>query len=169
MTKIKPWRSIFRYDKENYQSVFTGADTFAYYYNGRLNKCLFETNSSKVYECEDYSLPTDSASNYRIYDTDEKILGYRCRIIEFQSRRFLNRYYVSKILFIAPGTYQKHLAYNWQLTHEKTRGALILKSEHRFKNYTMTGTATAINRQDKDFRAFAFDDAFFRSVCDTKK
>lgn len=33
----------------------------------------------------------------------------------------------------------------------------------------MTGVATAIDRKDNDFRAFAFDEAFFRSVCDSKK
>jgi len=146
-----------------------GADTFAYYYNGRLNKCLSETNSSKIFECEDYGLPFDSVGDFRIYDTDERILGYRCRIIEFKARHFLNKYYVSKDLFIAPGTYKNHLAYNWQFCHEKTGGALILKSEHRFKNYIMTGTATTIDNQDKDLRAFAFDDAFFRLVCDSKK
>lgn len=169
LTALKPDKSIFRYDINNYQSQFIGQDTFTYFYSGTLNKCISETNSKRDYECEDYSIPTDSIISFNIYDTDEKVLGHHCKILEYQSKRFWNRYFVSTDLKIAPGTYEKHLAYNWKFYGEKADGGLILKSEHRFKNYTMRGIATSLNQQYKYFNALLLDEKTISTICNTKK
>lgn len=51
LRKIKPSKSIFRFDTNNYQSKFIGKDTFTYFYSGKFNKCISETNNNKIYEC----------------------------------------------------------------------------------------------------------------------
>jgi hypothetical protein len=165
LVKLKPYRSNFRYDLGNYQSQFIDKDTFTYFYSGSLNKCVSETNSQKNYECEDYSTATDSILSFKVYDTDEKVLGYKCRILEYQSKIFRNKYYVSTDLKIAPATYQKHLAYNWKFYGEQTGGGLILKLEHRFKNYVMKGIASGIVQQQQNYKALQVDEAVFNKAC----
>lgn len=169
LTRLKPHKSIFLFDNNNYQSKFIGQDSFTYYYNGTLNKCITETNSNKDYACEDYGIPTDSIISFKTYDTDEKVLGFQCKIIEFQAKRFWNKYFVSTDLIIAPGTYNKHVSYNWKYCNEKTGGGLILKSEHRFKNYTMKGVITAINQHDNNFHAVPFDEKTISAICKSNK
>lgn len=48
LKRIKPNKSLFRYDNNDYQSQFIGKDTLTYFYSGKLNKCLSETNSKKI-------------------------------------------------------------------------------------------------------------------------
>ncbi len=165
LAQVKFAKSIFRYDLNDYQSQFISKDTFTYFYSGSLNKCLSETNSRRDYECEDYAAPTDSILYFKVYDTDEKVLGHPCRILEFQSKYFWNRYYVSKDLKIAPNTYQKHLAYNWAFYGEKAEGGLILKLEHRFKNYTMKGIVTDLKQYGADFKALEKDAQVLKEIC----
>ena len=86
ISSLKPSRGFFRYDTANYQSRFIGADTFTYYYSGSLNKCLSESGSSKKYECEDYSIITDSILSVKDYATGEIILNHPCRILELQKK-----------------------------------------------------------------------------------
>lgn len=169
LTAIKPHTGVFRYDSTGYMSRFIDKDTFSYYYSGRYNKCIAETNGRKDYTCEDYGVATDSIHHWKVYDTDEKILGYSCRIIEYKTNIFWNRYYISKDLRIAPATYQKHKAYNWSFYGEKSEGGLILKLEHRFKNYTMKGIATSVDTGDESFKAFAIPDSLFVTTCKQKQ
>lgn len=168
LTALKPYKGIFRYDINNYQSQFIGQDIFTYCYASTLNICVSETNSKKDYECEDYGIPTDSIISFNVYDTDEKVMGHHCKIVEYQSKRFWNRYFVSTDLKIAPGTYQKHLAYNWKFYGEKADGGLILKLEHRFKNYTMRGFATSVNQQNKNYIALQLNEKTISAICNTK-
>ncbi|MES2863986.1 MAG: hypothetical protein V4666_07700 [Bacteroidota bacterium] len=165
LRRTKPFKSFFRYDTNDYQSQFIGKDTYTYFYSGKLNKCISETNSKKDYECEDYSSLTDSIISFKVYDTDEKILGHRCKIVEYQTKYFWNRYYVSRDLKISPHTYQKHLAYNWSFYGDKANGGLILKLEHRFKNYTMKGIAVGIKEFDKTFKGNEISEKLFEEIC----
>lgn len=161
----RPAQSDFRYDLNNYQSRFTGRDTAIYYYSGQRNKCLGKTNSTGDYSCDDYGLVTDSVISWKIYDASEKILGYACRILEMQKSNSWVRYHVSTDLRLAPATYQKHRSYNWDLYGEKAEGGLILRSEHRFRQFTMKGEATAVDRKDNAFRALELDDKLFDQAC----
>lgn len=165
LAKRKPHRSEFRYDEYNYQSRFAGADTITYYYAGQLGKCISQANRNNVVECEDYQIPTDSIISFKIYHTNEKIMGQNCRVIEWQGKYFYNRFYVSASYRIAPATYNKHLAYNWKFYGEKTGGALILKTEHRFRNYTMKGIAVSINKAGNLFSALTCDKEIFDKTC----
>jgi hypothetical protein len=165
LRKINPFKSFFRYDVYDYQSQFIGKDTYTYFYSGKLNKCISETNSTKNYECEDYGSYTDSIISFKVYDTDEKILGHRCKIIEYQTKYFWNRYYVSLDFKISPHTYQKHLAYNWSFYGDKANGGLILKLEHRFKKYTMSGIAVGIQEFDETFKANEIPEKLFEETC----
>lgn len=165
LIKQKPHESIFRYDTLNYQSRFIGTDTITYYYSGKLNKCVSQTNSRKNFECEDYSITNDSIISFKIYDTDEIVLGHRCKIIEWQGKYFYNKFYVATDLNISPATYKKHLAYNWKFYGEKTEGGLILKSEHRFKNYTMKGVAVSINKEPNNFNALKIGNEILEKIC----
>lgn len=161
----KPWKSEFRYDLENYQSKFTGTDTFTYFYSGKLNRCLSMKNGIPDSLCEDYGIDTDSVISFKVYDTNEKVVGYECRIIEYQSKLFRTKYYVSKDLRIAPGTYEKHKSYNWSFYGRKAEGGLIMKIEHRFKNYTMYGTATSVTAFSDKQAAWQIDAKLFDKMC----
>lgn len=165
LSKIKPYKSIFRFDKLNYQSTFFEKDTLTYFYLSQINKAISKTNSKINERCEDYGLPTDSILAYKLYNTDEKIVGYNCLILEFESNNFHTRYWVNNDLRITPATYKQHTAFNWRFYGEKTNGALILKTEHRFKNYTMVGTAVAIIPQNKNFTALEIDEHLIKQIC----
>jgi hypothetical protein len=165
LSKIKPVKSIFRYDAQNYQSSFIGKDTHTYYYISKLNKCLSQTNNLNNYECEDYSIASDSIISFKVYDTEEKILGHTCMIVEYQTKTMWNRYYVSKQFKITPDTYKNHKAYNWNFYGEKSQGGLILKLEHRFKNYTMKGIATSIKQDGIDFKAIELNEDIISKAC----
>ncbi|MGQ0738358.1 MAG: hypothetical protein ACT4OJ_04795 [Bacteroidota bacterium] len=88
ISALRHRKAYFRYDENNYVSQFIHPDTTTYYYSGTLNKCISETNSLKNYECEDYSLITDPVLSFRIYDSDEKILGHTCRVLEIQKKKY---------------------------------------------------------------------------------
>ena len=165
LAKTRASKSLFRYDTINYQSRFIGVDTIAYYYSGRSNKCLSETGHLGNYECEDYGAFTDSVISYKLTHTDEKILGYSCKILEIQKKNSWLRYYVSNELKIAPATYRQHISYNWDFYGEKANGGLILRSEHRFKYFTMKGIATAIELKAADFKALEIDEKLFSQFC----
>lgn len=117
------------------------------------------------YECEDYGSFTDSVISYKLIDTDEKILGYRCRILEIQKKNSWLQYYVSNDLKLAPGTYRRHSSYNWDYYGEKANGSLILRSEHRLKYFTMKGIATSINKSNIHFKALEIDEKLFAQYC----
>lgn len=167
LIESKPTSSIFRFDTANYQSQFIGKDTTTYYYSSHLNKAVSKTNNKMENGCDDYSLPTDSIHSYRIYDTDEKILGYPCRILEFKSNVFNTKYYVSKDLILSPLTYKKHKAYNWSFYGEQANGGLILRLEHQFKNYSMTGNAVIIKEYALSFKALEIAKKDFNKICES--
>lgn len=162
---IKPYKSDFRYDLNGYQSRFFSQDTETYYYSGLKNLCIGKANSRENFTCEDYSIVTDSVVSWKIYDSDEKILGQKCQILEIQKVNSWVKYHVSIELRIAPATFEKHKSYNWDFYGEKTRGGLILKSEHRFKYFTMKGVATAVDIKDDSFKAQEIKESKFDEIC----
>lgn len=164
LTRIRPDKGFFRYDSLDYQSKFTGKDTVTYYYSGKINKAVGASGSGE-YECEDYSVASDSVTAIRVYDTDEKILGYSCGVIEMHKTRSWVQYYFAKELIMAPGTYQKHKAFNWDTYGIKTKGGLVLKVKHQFKNFTMTGVATTIRKSNNNFRALELSDEEVTKIC----
>ena len=165
IAKARPAKGILRYDTLNYQSVFIGADTQSYFYSGIYNKVLYTTGATGNYECEDYGLFTDSVVSFKLYDTNEKILGYSCKILEIQKKNSWLQYYVSNELRIAPSTYNKHISYNWDFYGDKANGGLILKSEHRLKYFTLKGIATHLSSRDDSFKAFEIDNDLFSRHC----
>src|SRR5688572_37474 len=165
LAKTIPSKSLIRYDTVNYQSKFIGVDTIVYYYSGRSNKSLSGTGDLENYVCEDYGVFTDSVISYKLTHTDEKILGYSCKILEIQKKNSWLRYHVGNDLKIAPATYRQHISYNWDVYGDKANGGLILRSEHRFKYFTMKGTATAIELGAADFKALEIDEKLFSQFC----
>lgn len=165
IAKTRPAKGILRYDTLNYQSVFINTDTQVYFYSGIYNKVLFKTGDKGNYECEDYGVFTDSVLSFKLYDTNEKVLGYSCKILEIQKKNSWLQYYVSNDLRIAPSTYHKHISYNWDFYGEKANGGLILKSEHRLKYFTLESIATSLSRRDDSFKAFEIDNSLFSSHC----
>jgi hypothetical protein len=162
---LRPSKSDFRYDTTGYQSRFIARDTETIYYSGQLNKAVSVTNNTKNYTCEDYGLVTDSIVSWKIYDTEEKVLGYSCRILEMQKRNSWVKYYVCPELKIAPATYASHKAYNWDAYGKYAKGGLILRSEHRFKNFTLKGVATSVEKRPQGFKALEVDTMILRKVC----
>lgn len=166
LAKVRPAEGILQYDTLNYKSVFiSSSDTNANYYSGLYNKCLSQTNYLGKYECLDYGAFTDSIISYKIIDTDEKILGYSCKILEVQKKNSWLQYYFSNDLKIAPATYRRHVSYNWDFYGEKAKGGLILKSEHRLKYFTLKGIATSLHQRDDNFKALEIDDNLFSQYC----
>lgn len=168
LAKERPHKGTFRYDLNDYQSRFIGQDTVTYYYSGNLNKCISESNSQRNYACEDYGVLTDSVFMYKLSETDEKILGYSCKILEMQKSNSWVKYYVSNELKIAPATYKKHRSYNWDIYGKKTEGGVILKSEHRFKNFVMKGVVTKIKAHSGDFSALEMGKNKMNEICNAK-
>lgn len=164
LARERPSKGYFRYDSSDYQSMFIGKDTTAHYYSGELNKAVSEMGRG-VYECGDYSVASDSVVSVKTYDTDEKILGYSCGIIEIQKSRSWVQYYFAKELKMAPPTYQIHRSFNWNTYGIKTNGGLVLKLEHRFKTFTMTGVATGLSVKDNKFVALEIQDSLFSKIC----
>jgi len=162
---LRPIKGYFRYDSSAYQSRFINKDTTTYYYSGRLNRCISATNSTGEYACDDYGQVTDSVLSWKVYDTEEKILGYSCKILEMQKAGSWVKYYVSTDLHIAPSTYNKHRSYNWDLYGEKTNGGLILQSEHRFKTFIMKGIVLGVEKKGADFRALEIEEKLFSKFC----
>ena len=169
LSKLRPVKGIFRYDQENYQSQFLGKDTLTYYYSGRLNKALSKAANGSGYVCEDYAVVSDSVIGWKLYDTDEKILDQNCLVLELQKKNSWVKYYISKEKKVSPSTYQKHKAYNWDIYGEKARGGLILKMEHRFKYFSMMGTATMIKEEAGDFKALELEEEQIRTICNKIK
>ena len=101
----------------------------------------------------------------KLYDTDEKVLGYSCKILELQKRNSRVKYYVSNDLKIAPATYQRHRSYNWDVYGEKANGGLILKLEHQFKTFTMSGIATSVKIMNENYSALGMSDKELEEFC----
>lgn len=165
LARTRPTQSFFRYDEKDYQSQFIASDTETYYYSGTLNKCASKTGYPAFYGCEDYNTPTDSVLSSKLYNTDEKVLGYSCKVLEMQKKNSWVKYYISTDIKIAPATYQKHKSYNWDFYGNKGEGGLILRSEHRFKLFTMSGIATALKEYGKGFKALEIDKKTLDSLC----
>lgn len=165
ISRLRPSASEYRYDLVNYRGRFIAQDTLTVYYSGEQNKCISETNSEKNYSCEDYSVSTDSLLSWKIYDTDEKVLGFECRVLELQKQNSLVKYHVSKEFRIAPSTYQRHRSYDWDVYGEKSGGGLILKLEHRFHFFTMKGVATSVKKVSEGFTALGINEKLFTELC----
>lgn len=165
LTATRPVKSSFRYDLENYQSGFYGKDTSTWYYSGKLNRCIGKQSSQPEFTCEDYGTFTDSVLSWKLYDTDEKIMGHACRVLEMQKANSWVKYHVSRELILAPDTYRRHRSYNWDVYGEKGGGGLILKSEHRFTYFTMQGIATSVTQYGADFTALELNRRLFSELC----
>ena len=126
-----------------------------------MGKCISQINSTNKFECEDYSVSTDTILSYKEYETNEKILGQKCKIIEWQGKYFYNIFYVSTDMQISQTTYKNHVSYNLKFYGEKSKVILILKSEHRFKNYTMKGIAVSMKEEKNDFTSLNIDTTYF--------
>jgi hypothetical protein len=168
LARTRTTQSFFRYDENDYQSQFIASDTETYFYSGAMNKCASKKGSPAAYGCEDYGILTDSVLSTVVYETDEKVLGYNCKVLEMQKKNSWVKYYISTDLKIAPATYQKHRSYNWDVYGEKAEGGLILKSEHRFKLFSMSGIATGLKEYDKGFKALEMDKKTMDSLCLTQ-
>jgi hypothetical protein len=169
LSAARPAKGFFRYDENYYQSRFIGADTNTYYYSGASNKCVSASGVLTNYACEDYGASTDSVLSFKLYDTEEKILGYNCIILEMQKTRSWVKYYVSKEIKMSPVTYRLHRAYNWDFYGEKAGGGMVLKLEHSFKSFTMSGIAIGLKEHDADFKALEIDEIKFAEICNIKK
>lgn len=162
---VRPNTGIFAYDLKNYQSTFMGADTIRYYYSSEYNKAIFSKNHIFDASCEDYSVNPDSLLFYKVYDSEELILGQRCMVIEFRSASTFNRYHVSKEHFLAPDTYKKHVAYNWAFYGEQADGGIILRVEHHFPQFVMMGEITKMVEYTNGERAWDIKDQVFVNAC----
>lgn len=165
LTNVRPAKGVFKYDLGSYQSSFWGKDTITYSYSGLFNKCLSQTGSITDYECEDYSIATDSVLNWKLYPTSEIIMGHSCKIFEMQKRSSWVKYYISEEAKIAPATYNKHRAYNMDIYGKNADGGLILKLEHRFKYFSMKGLAVDLSKKDNQYKAFEITDTIFINHC----
>ncbi len=165
LAKTRSRSSIFRFDGFNYQSCFIGKDTATYFYDGSSGRCLSRSGKLGKFECEDYSIATDSVLSWRIVETEEKVLGQSVCILEIQGRYFFTRYFVSREMKMSPFVWQKHLAYNWSFYGDKAEGGLILKLEHHFKNYTMFGVAKPPVAGGPGFKALELEAGTFEKNC----
>ncbi len=165
LSLLRPGKSRFSYDTTNYQSVFWGRDTMTYYYSGQRNRCISRTGSGNEFQCEDYGVVTDRVLSARLYDTDEKVLGYACRVLELQKGNSFVKYYVSREQKLSPSTYRDHRSFNWDVYGREADGGLILKLEHRFPHFTMHGIATKVQQISGDFSALDINEEDWEKYC----
>jgi hypothetical protein len=165
LSRVRPHKSRFIYGRDNYQSCFYGKDTVLYHYSGLTGKAISKNGVSWGGDCDDYTAVTDSVYWYKIYDTDEKIMGEYCRVLEFQSKIFTTKYYISRRLKIAPGTYNRHVSYNWKFYGETGGGGLILRIEHRFKNFVMKGEITRLRQTTSALKELEAGETALRQIC----
>ena len=99
------------------------------------------------------------------YATDEVILGHPCRILELQKKNSWVKYYYATDIRIAPATYKNHKAYNWDIYGMKAEGGLILKMEHRFNKFVMSGVINDLSIKKDDFGALEIDKSLFSEIC----
>lgn len=165
LERERPVKAIFGFDTLNYISRFFGKDTINYFYSGNRNKALEQINSNGNFTCANYGLATDSVLSVKQYAAAGTVLGQKCDILEMQKANSRVIYYVSRERKTAPATYKKHRSYNMDVYGEKTGGGLILKLEHRFKNFTMKGLAVEIAEKERSFRAFDIADSVFDKHC----
>ena len=161
----RPKRGVFKYDLQHYQSIFYGPSITSYYYSGITNHAISSIDGAFDINCTDYGINPDSLLHFEVHPTDEKILGQDCMIVEFQTPNVYTRYHVSKSVFLAPDTYQKHLAYNWSLYGEQGKGGIILKAEHFFSNFTMIGEVSKIVPYENGERAWDITEDAFAQAC----
>lgn len=166
LTRSKPHTGTMIFEDNNYESSFIGKDTMNYIYSGDINMCYqFDGNGNSL-GCENYRLYTDSILSYKLYETSEKVLDQECMILEFQGKYFWNRYYISKETKLNPEVFENNNAYNWSFYGGKSNGGLILKLEHRFKDFTMKGVAVSVQVYTPDMNMIRMDD--FYSQCETE-
>ncbi len=146
LAQLRPHTGIMRFKGADYQSEFLASDTSYSVYVSSINRGYGYTNQQANEYCEDYSELTDSIIHHRVYATDTTILGHSCKVLEFQTTRALNRYYVSTTTPYHPDSYRHHKAYNWSFIGAQAEGGIVLKVEHHFGAYTMIGIATAVNK-----------------------
>lgn len=148
LAKARPDFGTMQYANVGYYSSFSRSGSLAsqdelrYYYYGPSNKCLSRGRNTSY--CEDYGIANDSVLSVRVYDTDEKVLGYACRIVEMQKKTSLVKYHISRKLKANPLTYKNHKAYNWDIYGKAANGGVILKVEHIFKLFTLHGIAVRL-------------------------
>lgn len=165
LAAVRPSKGVFRYDTTGYQSRFMGRDTLVFHYSGRHNKAIMEDGNGLNRSCEDYAQVTDSVLSVKTSDTDEKILGHSCRVVEIQKKNSTVIYYYATDLQMAPLTYQHHRAYNWDVFGQAARGGMALKLEHRFPGFTMIGTVTSIRPATGTFSALEVPGELFDTLC----
>jgi hypothetical protein len=110
-------------------------------------------------------MPTDAILNWKIIDTDEKILGEAVKILEFSTSNIVNRYHYSLKHKVAPFNYDKQLAYSWKFHKELTGGGVLLKVEHIFKKFSITGVATKIETRNVADEEFEIDENRLKRHC----
>lgn len=150
LTQVRPHTGKMLFEAQNYRSVFIGSDTSRYIYLGDVNLCYGYYSQDQTEECEDYSMYTDSILDFKVYESDTTILGLDCFVLEFQSKYFWNRYYVSETIHLNPLSYEDHHAYNWSFYGKECKGGLILAMEHRFNKFTMKGRAINIEHIENE-------------------
>ena len=162
----RPSKGVFRYDKFNYQSQFiTKADSLSYFYISSRNLAIAKNHKSDQWRCENYGVSTDSVLSYKYYDTETKILGHSCKILEFKSRFANNKYYISTDQHLNTNLYKNHEAYNWKFYGDKTDGGLILKLEHHFSDHSMIGNVESIQYFKPQELAIKEDLSFLLNKC----
>lgn len=152
----RPVKGVFKYDSKNYLSQFinTSDDTTSYYYLSDQNVAVSKSPGLSPWKCTSYGIATDSVLSYRYYDTHLVIEGQKCKILEFTSRYGTNKYFVSQEMFLHPSLYKNHVAYNWKFYGDITNGGIILRLEHQFPGYTMTGTTNKLIQYSSNDIAF---------------
>ena len=161
----RPSKGKMIYKDSMYKSMFFGKDTAIYIYdnNSGISYNFSEKNDS--IDCEGYKTNSDTVSRFEIMETNEKILGQKVKILEFDSKYATNRFFYSLTHKVAPFNYDKHLAYNWKFYKEKTNGGVLLKVEHIFKKFTMIGIATKIEAKTVSESEFVIDKTKLKNTC----
>lgn len=165
LKSIRPKISVFRFDSNNYQSTFYGADTISYYYNSHKNVAISSKNMIFEPDCQDYSINPEQRLSSKVYDTDELVMGYPCKVIEFETTNGFYRYHVSTEIFLPPPTYQNHLAYNWAFYGKQAKGGIILRMETRFRDFTMIGEITKIGWYRNGQKAWTISEKLLDQAC----
>lgn len=161
----RPTSGLMVYRDSMYKSVFIGKNTESYVYDNHTGVAFHLTVNSDSIDCEDYTTAGDTVLNWEVKNTDETILGEPVGILEFSTPNATHRFYYSLQHKTAPYNSDKHAAHNWKFYKEKAGGGVLLKTEHIFKDFTMTGIARRIDVREVAAEEFEIDKSKLVDEC----
>ncbi|MEQ8927121.1 MAG: hypothetical protein RLO81_14975 [Fulvivirga sp.] len=126
-----------------YKSVSNGMYFNEQIYSPQMNRLYNIVSDSDTLIWMDGSINSDTIINYSIKETDERILGYKCKVFIIETTQGTGKYYFSEELNIDPKPFENHHYGNFSLVTSQTKSP-SLKIVIENKRFTLNFEASKI-------------------------